>query len=152
MIPHVSVWVSRISWTSVESFLRSREHLVEVVLSQHGAHGGLGQHVGRGHVVLDHNDRPLRIDDLEIEDRVNLHRDVVARDHVLARHLDDLDAEVDPDHLLRERDQQDQARASHCLEAAERENHRALILAEDLDARCEHESGEKHDEENDGKS
>ena len=36
----------------------------------------------------------LGIDNVEVEYGVNLHRDVVAGDHVLGRYLDDLDSQI----------------------------------------------------------
>ena len=53
-------------------------------------------------------------------------------DHVLAWDLDHLDPQIDADHLLDERDQQDEAGSLHVTEAAEREDDRALILPQDL--------------------
>jgi hypothetical protein len=47
------------------------------MLPQHGAQGRLSEHVRGGKIVLDLNDGPFRIDDIEIEYRINLHRDVV---------------------------------------------------------------------------
>ena len=107
------------------------EHLVEIVLSEHRAQRGLREHVGRRHEILDLDDRALGIDDVEIEHRVDLHRDVVARDHVLARNFDHLDAQIHPDHFLDERNQQHEAGALDALKAAEREDHGAFIFAQD---------------------
>jgi hypothetical protein len=73
----------------------------------------------------------LGVDDAEIDHRVDPHRDVVARDHVLARHVEHQRAQVDAHHLLDVGDQDDQARALHAGEAAEREHHAALVLAQD---------------------
>ena len=61
------------------------QHLVELVLAEHRAQRGLRQLAGRLQIVLDLDDRPLRVDHAEVEHGVDLHRDVVARDHVLAR-------------------------------------------------------------------
>jgi hypothetical protein len=55
---------------------------------------------GRGEEILDLDHRELRIDDAEVQDGVDLQGHVVARDHVLARDVDDDDAQVDADHLL----------------------------------------------------
>jgi len=54
------------------------QHLVEFVLAEHGAQGRLRQHVRRREIILHLDDRPFGIDDIEIEDSVDLHRDVVA--------------------------------------------------------------------------
>ena len=118
------------------------QHLVEFVLAEHRAQRGLGEHVGRRQIVLDPDDRAFRVDHVEIEHRVDLHRDIVARDHVLARDFDHFDAQVDADHLLDERQQQHQPRPLDPLETAEREHDRALVFPEDA-----HRSREQHDED-----
>src|SRR6185437_11592902 len=48
LIPQVSVWVSRMLWTSVLSFFR----FVELMLPQHGAQRRLREHVCGGKVGL----------------------------------------------------------------------------------------------------
>src|SRR3546814_5918607 len=68
----------------------------------------------------------LRIDDAEVHHRIDLDRHVVARDHVLLRHVHDNRAQVDPHHLLHHGNQDDQARALHLPVAAELEHHAAL--------------------------
>ena len=98
------------------------------MLPQHGAQGRLSQHVGGGKVVLNLDDGPLGIDDVEVEHRVDLHRNVVAGDHVLARYFDDLDAQIDAHHLLDEGNQQHEAGAFDFLKAAKREDHGALVF------------------------
>ena len=54
------------------------------------------------------------------------------RDHVLARDLDDLDAQVHPYHFLEEGNQQHQARPFDLLKAPQGKDHGPLILAQDL--------------------
>ena len=80
------------------------------MLPQYRAQRGLGEHVRRRKVILDLNDRPLGVDDIEIQHRVNLHRDIVVGDHVLGRYFDNLDAQIDPHHFLEERYQQHKSR------------------------------------------
>ena len=60
----------------------------------------------------------------KIEHGVDLDRDVVARDHVLRRHVVDDDAEIDLRHLLYERHQDNEAGALDPGEAAESEKSR----------------------------
>ena len=79
------------------------------MLAEHRAQSGLGEHVGGGQIVLNPNDGALGIDDAEIEDRVDLDRHIVVRDHVLAWNFDHLDAQIDPHHFLDKRNQQDQS-------------------------------------------
>jgi hypothetical protein len=62
------------------------------VLAEHGAQGRLGQHVRGRQIVLDLDNCALRIDDVEVEHRVDLHRDIVVGDHVLAGDFNDLSA------------------------------------------------------------
>ena len=59
------------------------QHLVEIVLAEHRAQRRLRELARRLHEVLHLDGRVLRIDDPEIDHRVDLHRDVVTRDHVL---------------------------------------------------------------------
>jgi len=84
------------------------------------------------------------IDDAEIDHGADFDRDVVARDHVLRRHLVDDDAQVDAHHLLNERIKQNEPRPLGAGEAAERENHAALVFAQDFDRGVE-----KHQNQND---
>jgi hypothetical protein len=119
------------------------------VLPEHGAQGGLREHDGCRKVALHLNNRPLGIDDVEIEHRVDLHRDVVAGDHVLCRYLNDLDAQIHPDHLLKERNQQHQTWPFDALKAPERKDHSPFILAQDLYSCCDHSEGHDHDDRND---
>src|SRR5271155_5924251 len=65
------------------------EHLVELMLPQHSAQGRLCEHGCGGKVGLNLNDGPFGVDDVEVDHRVYLHRDIVAGDHVLAWYLDD---------------------------------------------------------------
>ena len=45
LIPQVSVWVSRMLWTSALSFFRSESISSRIVLPQHRVQGRLSQHV-----------------------------------------------------------------------------------------------------------
>ena len=57
------------------------------MFAEDGAQRGLRQLAGRGQKVRDLDDRSLRVDDAEVEDGVDFDRDIVARDHVLRRHV-----------------------------------------------------------------
>ena len=99
----------------------------------------------RDHVVLDLHDRALGVDDPEVRDGVHAHRHVVLRDHLLRRHVQRDRAQVDLDHLVDDRDEQEEARAlRRRLEPAEPEDDAALVLAGDLDRR-----GEQEDQDDD---
>ena len=123
------------------------EHLVERVLAEHRAQRGLRELAGGLQEILDADHRAVGIDDAEIEHRVDLHRDVVARDHVLARHVEHDRAQIDAHHLLHVGHQEDQARALHAGEAAEGEHHRALVLAHHPDRRAGDQQDQQQDDE-----
>ena len=91
-------------------------------------------------------DRLVRVDDAEVGDRVHANGHVVARDHLLRRDVQRDRAQVDPDHLVDERDQQDQARALLRDQPAEAEDHPALVLAQDPDRRGEDDQDEDRDD------
>ena len=117
------------------------EQLVELVLAEHGAQRRLRHLPRRFHVILDVDDGLLRIDDAEVDDRVHLHGNVVARDEVLRRHVEHLGAQIDADHLLHDRDQDDESRSFDAIEAAEHEDHAALVFAQHLE-RAEQQRGD----------
>ena len=147
LMPQASVCWSRISWMSAVELVALGQHLVELVLAEHRAQRGLRQLAGRGHEVLDLDDRALGIDDAEIEHRIDLHRDVVARDHVLRRHVLHDHAQIDPHHLLHEGDEDDQARPLDPGEAPEREDDAALVFPQDANRRGqEHDHDERQDQ------
>ena len=56
------------------------------------------------------------------------HRDIIARDHVLARYLDHLDAQIDAHHLLDERDKQHEAGTLDPFKAPQGEHDRTFIF------------------------
>src|SRR5208282_5728901 len=66
------------------------EHFVELVLAEHGAQGRLGQR----QIVLDLDNCAFGIDDVEVEHRVDLHRNIVVGDHVLAGDFNNPSAQV----------------------------------------------------------
>jgi len=88
-------------------------------------------------VVLDLDDRLLRIQHAVIHDRVDLHRDVIAGDHILGRHVEYQCAQIDPYHLLDARNHQDQPWSLDLPEAAEHEHHAAFVFAQDAKGRSQ---------------
>src|SRR4249919_1090250 len=128
----------------VVELLALGQHLVQVVLPQHRAKRGLRELAGGFVEVFDVDDRFLRIDHAEVHDGIDLHRDVVARDHILGRHIHDDGAQVDTHHLLHDGNQQDQARPLHLPESPQLEHHAAFVFAQDLD-RTEEDGGEQYD-------
>ena len=127
-----------------------REELVEQVLAEHRPQRRLGDLRGRDHEVLDLHDRGLRVDDPEVGDRVHAHRDVVLGDDLLRRHVQRDRPQVDLDHPVDDRDQQEDARALRLRQqAAEAEDDAALVLARDLDRRRQEQDDEDCDGRND---
>ena len=113
-----------------------REQFVEHVLAEHRAQRRLRDLRGRGHVVLDLDDRRLRLHDPEVRDGVHTHGDVVLRDHLLRRDVQRHGTEVDLDHPVDDRDQQEEPGALRLRQQpAEPEHDRTLVLACDLHRR-----------------
>ena len=108
------------------------EQLVEHVLTQHVAQRRLGDLRRRDHEVLDLDDRARRLDDPEVRDRVHPNRHVVLGDHLLWRHVERHRPQVDPHHLVDDRDQEEEARSlGRSQQPAEAEDDAALVLARD---------------------
>ena len=125
------------------------EQLVERVLAEHGAQGGLRDLARADEVVLDRDDCRPWVDDAEVDDGRDAHGDVVLGDDVLWRHLQRHDAQVDAHDPVDHGDQQEETRARRAaLEASEPEDHTALVLAQHLDGRREHEH-EQHEQDYD---
>ncbi len=118
------------------------------MLSENRAQGRLRKHVGGGEVILNLDDGPFGIDHVEVEYRVNLHRDVVVRDHVLGRYLNDLDAQIHSHHFLDEGDQQHKAGSFDPLKTPQSEDHCPLIFPQDLHARRD--QNERHNQDDRG--
>ncbi|MNC40922.1 hypothetical protein D3C75_896640 [compost metagenome] len=132
--PGVGLRVEHLLDVGVEP-LALGQHVVQLVLAEHRAQGGLRQLAGRRLVVLDLDDRLLRIEHPVVDHRVDLHRDVVTGDHVLGRHIQHDGAQIDAHHLLDAGDEDDQSRSLDLPEAAELEHHPALVLAQDAEHR-----------------
>src|SRR5215475_10046253 len=125
------------------------QHLVEVVLAQDPAQRGLRKLAGCGEIIVDLNHRALGIDDAEVDHGINFDRHVVARNHVLGRHLVDDHAEIDPHHLLHQRHEQEESRSLGAGVAPEREHDAALVFAQDADRR-EQDNDDENRQKGDG--
>ena len=111
-----------------------RQQIVELDLAEHAAQRGLGELRRRVHVVLDLDNRPARVHDAEVEHRVDLDRHVVARDHVLRRHVEDDRPQADPHHAVDRREDEDDAGPFRLRQQfAEPEDDAAFVLGQDLD-------------------
>ena len=63
----------------------------------------------RADVVQHVDDRSFRVQDAEVDNGIDLHGDVVLRDHVLTRHIHRHYTQVDSLHLLDERQYEEQS-------------------------------------------
>ena len=116
---------------------------VELGAAEHRAQRRLRDLRGRQQVVLDLHDRVVRVHDAEVADGGHRGRHVVARDHLLRRDAERHRAQVDPHHPVDDRDQEDQARALLGDQAAEPEDHAALVLPQHPDRARQHDHGEE---------
>ena len=93
-------------------------------------------------VVAHLGHRPRRIDHAKVKHRADFDRDVVTRDYVLRRNVECHRAQVDSHGALQNRDDEDYSRAAKRVQAAEPEDHRALIFVEHLEAAQQHDRGD----------
>jgi hypothetical protein len=84
-------------------------------------------------VALDGDYRLVRGDHVEVADGVDAGGDVVARDHVLRGDVEGDRAQVNADHAVDDRYQQDQSGPLLADQAAEAEDDAALVLAQNAD-------------------
>jgi hypothetical protein len=120
------------------------EDFVQVRFRQDRAQGRLTYLRGREHIVLHFHHRFDGLDHLEVDDRVNLHRDVVLGDDVLGRNIEGHDLEVGLYHSVHDRDEQEQSRTLGADHTPEPEDHAPLVLSDDPHRRSDH---EQHKEE-----
>ena len=92
--------------------------------------------------MLNLNDGAFGVDHVEVQYRINLHRNVVARDHVLGGYLDDLNAQIHSYHFLKEWNQQHKARPLDPLKPSERKDDSSLVFAQDPDAGPDYDESE----------
>ena len=122
------------------------EQFVQRVLAEYSAQRRLRELARRLEKLFDLDHRLGRIDDAEVDDRVDLDRHVVAGDHILRRHVHHDRAQVDAHPLLDPWNDEDQAGAFHLPEPAEHEHDAALVLAQNFERRREdHEDDDQDD-------
>src|SRR5581483_9584326 len=90
-------------------------------------------------------DRAIRIEHAKVKHGVDFYRDVVARDHALRRYVHRHGAEIDAHQLLDDRNDVGHARPARLDHAAEAEDDRPLVFAEDLDAADEQDDDDDND-------
>src|SRR5690606_775713 len=130
--PGVGLRIQDVLYVDVE-LLAFGQHLVELVLAQHGAQRGLRKLARRFEITLYLYDCLFGCHDSKINDRVHLDRHVIPGNDVLAWHIHGHHAQIHPHHLLQHRYDEHQARALDAGEPAQGEHHPALIFAQDLD-------------------
>jgi hypothetical protein len=142
--PRLGRGVDRLLHQARDGVLRLQD-LVEAVLAQHGAQGSernLFDGVGDG---ADFHHRTLGIDDAVPHHRVDLDRDVVARDALLPLDGSGDRAQVDPGLPLDQEPDDVDARPCRAIVLAQPEDHAALVLVGDADAleeQQEHQQGD----------
>ena len=105
--------------------------LVQGVLADDLAQGGLRDLVDGVGDVLDGDDRLHRVDDPVVGDRGHVHADVVAGDDALRLDGHGDDAQAHPAQVVDERDDEGQARLAYSDDASEPEQHALLVLLDD---------------------
>ncbi len=145
--PRVGVLIENLLQLLVQP-LALRQQIVELDLPEHAAQRRLRELRRRVDVVLDLDDRPPRIHHPEVEHRVDLDRHVVARDHVLRRHVEDHRPQADLHHAIDRREHQDHAGPLRLRQQlAEAEDHAALVLRQDLDRADDVDDQDEHDDQ-----
>src|ERR1039457_2665319 len=127
--PSICLRVKRLLDVDVEP-LPLGEHVVQFVFTQNRTQRGLRQLAGCEKVVLHLDNRLLRVDHAEIHHRVNLDRNVVPGNHVLARHIHDHRAQTHFDHLLDAGNNQHQPRAFYLPKPPEHKHHATIVFAQ----------------------
>jgi len=116
--------------------------LIEMGLPHYRPQGGLGDH-GSGRDIICHlNDRSLGIDDMEVDDRVHSHRDVVPGYDFLSGNIHGNCAEIQADHLVDDWDEQDEPRPLGAEKPPETEDDPPLVFPEDADGRPENKNSQ----------
>ena len=131
--PGVSVLFDDLLEAGVE-LVPLREKVVERHLAEETPQSRLGQ-LGRGvDIILDLDHALERVDDPEVQDGVDLDRDVVLGDDVLRRDVHRDEPQADPDHAVDWGEHQDDPRALGLgKHSAQPENHAPLVFPKDLD-------------------
>src|SRR5205809_7588896 len=113
--------------------LALRKQVVQGGLAEHAAQRGLGDERGGFEKVFHFHDRSLRIDHAEINNRIDRHRHVVTRHHLLPLDVDGHDAQIHSHHAIDNRDEENQPRAFRAEQFSETKNHATLVFAQDAD-------------------
>ena len=90
--------------------LALRKEVVQGGLAENAAQGGLRHQRGGFEKVLHFHDSSLRIDDPEINNRIDRYRHVVTRHHLLPLDVDGHNAQIHSHHSIDNRDEKNQTR------------------------------------------
>src|SRR5207248_7417368 len=120
------------------------EQLVELCLAADAAQRGLRELGGREQEVLHVDERAIGIDHAEVNDGVDLDRDVVARDHVLRGNVERDDAQIHAHGALDDRNDEHEARPARRHQPAEAKHDDPLVLVDDV-----HRHPQEHQREHD---
>src|SRR5918994_4108414 len=123
------------------------QEVIEILLSEHAAQGGLGDLAGGKHVVLDLYYALVGVCDPEVDNGVDAGGDVVAGYDILGRDVHGDGPKVYLDHPVHERPQEEQSRSlGSPLYPAESEDNTPLVLLDHLDG-AEYDRDDEYREE-----
>src|SRR5581483_2486967 len=125
--PGLGLGIEDLLNSQVDLFPLSQQ-LVEQSLPAGAPQRDLGQLRAGEQIILHFRDRPVWVDYPEVENRADFDRDVVARNHVLRRHIHRYGAQLHSQHLFNPGDDVDNPRAARSDQTAEPKNHRPFIL------------------------
>jgi hypothetical protein len=87
----------------------------------------------------------LRIDHAEINNRIDRHRHVVTRHHLLPLDVDGHDAQIHSNHAVDDRDQKDQSWSFRAQQLSESKNDAAFVFSQDPNRLRKNNYGENDD-------
>ncbi len=122
-----------------------REQVIQRGLAEHAAQRRLRHQRGGFEKVLHLHDGGLRIDDAEINNRIDRHWHVVTRHDLLLLDTDGDDAQIHPHHFINYRDEKNQSRPFGAQQFSQTKNHAALVFAQDANRLRQNDYG-KNDE------
>ena len=125
--------------------LAGGEHLVQLHGPDDGAQRGLSQLAGGQDVVLDLDDGVGRVQNPEVDHRVDLDGHVVLGDDLLDGNVHGQDAQVHAYGAVDDRDEEDDAGPAAAGQPSEPEDDQPLVLRHDPDGRGQ---DQQHDEQN----
>ena len=128
---------------AVVDLLTFREERVQLGLSEDAAQGGLRNLRCGADMVGDVHDGGHGVQDVEVDDRVYAHGDVVFGDRLLARHVHRDRTQIDLHHPLDDRDDDEEAGTARALQTAETEDDTSFVLLDDADGE-RREGDQKH--------